>query len=83
MTTHASSARKMYRTRKEVIQREIIEPVQASGVVELTEAQIEYIAHRVISMVKRPSGARYMLNPRTNTDRFWQIVEDAVESRQV
>ena len=81
MTTYSSSARRLYQTRDEAIQREIIEPVHATGVVELTDAQVECIAHRVIDTIKRPSGTRYTLNPHTDADRFWRIVEDAVEGK--
>lgn len=81
MTTYSSSARRLYQTRDEAIQREIIEPVQATGVVELTDVQVEYIAYRVIDTIKRPSGVRYALNPHTDADRFWRIVEDVVEGK--
>lgn len=78
MNTYSSSARRLYRDWDEAIRREIVEPVRAAGVAELTGAQVEDIAHRVIVTIRRPNGVRYALNPHTDGVRLRRIVCEIV-----
>lgn len=70
------SALNAYTTRDEAIQREVIDPIEARGVVSdaAAEFDIEAIADEVIAQTGSIRGA--VLFERTvDSDEFWQIVQ--------
>jgi hypothetical protein len=61
----------IYTTRDEAIQREIIDPIEASG--EVTDARAEYDIEAIADEVLGDYAAGYA--PKVDADEFWAIVE--------
>jgi len=65
---------KRYDTRDEAIEREIVEPIEASGIVEdaRAECDVEAIAREVLDAAPGPGG--YYWTNAADHDTFWQSV---------
>lgn len=67
---------RVYSTRVDAIRHEVVDPVEAYGVVRLLEGQAEAIAARCIVTEMRNGSPRYWCE--LDDDDFWAVVEEII-----